>query len=130
MKGHERKRTRPARECANRVTPAGLMFRRNSQGGYITFHMGDLFDQYPKLQPEYDIEAPTVLTKDEKGRPFLSINIKGGIVNVVRRSGGRLRLRLRPRIKKTPPTTNSRYTKRNAKATGGRCVQRSPLFAR
>ncbi|HLN63375.1 MAG TPA: hypothetical protein VK464_17705 [Symbiobacteriaceae bacterium] len=65
-------------------TPGGAMFRRD-RGGYIIFHMGDVFDQFPKLRPEYDIETPAVLDKDEKGRPFLSINIKGGIVHTTQK---------------------------------------------
>jgi hypothetical protein len=62
-------------------TPGCDMFRRDTKGGYISFHLGDVFDQYPSLRPPAKVKVPAVLDTDEKGRPFLSINIKGGVVH-------------------------------------------------
>lgn len=61
--------------------PGAMMVRRyHGKGGTrISFHMGGVWKQHPKLRPESTMEYKVKLDTDEDGVPYLEIQMQAGL---------------------------------------------------
>jgi hypothetical protein len=70
------------RTIAVYAEPAGTegcgRFRRTKRGG-ASFHLGDVFDEYPKCRPETTVDCSVTADVDQDGRPCLVISVNGAL---------------------------------------------------